>query len=90
MTWDDEQGPPHRSAAAPPSYLALVPTRAQVSCMIMITGMMITNGTAQRAARLRDRPVTAEAMTTRTAATTTATIQRVQSMPGLPLPPKTV
>ena len=35
-----------------------------------------------------ERPVTADAIMTRTAATTIATIQRTQSMPGLPLPPK--
>ena len=32
-------------------------------------------------------PVTVDAMTTRTAATTIATIQRTQSTPALPLPP---
>jgi hypothetical protein len=36
------------------------------------------------------RPVTVEAMTTRTALTRMATIQRVQSMPGLPSPPNAV
>ena len=36
------------------------------------------------------RPVTVEAMTTRTAATAMATIHRVQSMPALPLPPNAV
>jgi hypothetical protein len=35
-------------------------------------------------------PVSVDAITTRIAATTMATIQRVQSMPGLPLPPKAV
>lgn len=34
------------------------------------------------------RPVTVDAMMTKTAATTIATIQRTQSMPGLPFPPK--
>ena len=34
------------------------------------------------------RPVTVEAMTTSTAATATATIQRTQSIPALPFPPK--
>ena len=36
----------------------------------------------------RLRPVTVDAMTTSTAATTTATIHRTQSIPALPLPPK--
>src|SRR6478609_4640281 len=35
-------------------------------------------------------PVTVDAMTTRIAATTMATIQRTQSMPALPLPPNAV
>ena len=34
------------------------------------------------------RPVTVDAIITRTAATMMATIQRTQSMPALPLPPK--
>ena len=40
--------------------------------------------------RERDLAVTAEAIMTKTAATTIAMIQRTQSMPGLPLPPKAV
>jgi hypothetical protein len=39
---------------------------------------------------VRLRPVTVEAMTTRTAATAIAMSQRTQSMPGLPFPPKAV
>ena len=35
-------------------------------------------------------PVTVEAMITKTAATTMATIQRTQSIPSLPFPPKAV
>jgi hypothetical protein len=38
--------------------------------------------------RERERPVTVEAITTRTAAVRIETIHRVQSTPGEPLPPK--
>jgi hypothetical protein len=38
----------------------------------------------------RDLAVSAEAIMTRTAATTIAVIHRTQSMPGLPLPPNAV
>ena len=41
-------------------------------------------------ARERDRPVTAEAIITRTAATAMAMSHRTQSIPGLPFPPNAV
>ena len=40
--------------------------------------------------RERDRPVTAEAIITKTAATAIAMSQRTQSIPGLPFPPNAV
>ena len=48
------------------------------------------SGLPAQSARVRDRPVTVEAIMTRMAATTIATIQRTQSTPELPLPPKAV
>lgn len=47
-------------------------------------------GSGQTVVRVRERPVTAEAIMTSTAATTIAMIQRTQSMPGLPFPPNAV
>ena len=41
-------------------------------------------------ARERDRPVTAEAIITKTAATAMAMSHRTQSIPGLPFPPNAV
>ena len=50
----------------------------------------VSNRPDSQRTRERDLAVTAAAIMTRTAATAMAMIQRTQSMPGLPLPPKAV
>jgi hypothetical protein len=50
----------------------------------------VSKGPESHRARERDLAVSAEAIMTRTAATTIAVIHRTQSMPGLPLPPNAV
>ena len=63
-----------------------IPTRVDYSlggpsakCLYIFSGFL-----------LRLRPVSVDAITTRTAATAMATIQRTQSTPEVPLPPKAV
>jgi hypothetical protein len=50
----------------------------------------VSKGPESHRVRERDLAVSAEAIMTKTAATTIAVIHRTQSMPGLPLPPNAV
>jgi hypothetical protein len=86
---------PHRTAAGTCARRVEPPARQQnglrtVGCGGRLCRLLRGScraGWAQTVVRVRDRPVTADAIMTRMAATTIATIHRTQSMPGLPLPP---